>query len=152
WPRSPIATRNISRRRPVRWWRSRWSGGPVGPRLASRQRGPASIEAEVDFGVAELRPDPDHPGGWTLLLDGYPQSYVDAGDPRHLEFEYVRRLASVADLAAPPGLPLATLHLGGGALTLPRYLAATRPRSSQRVVERDARLTGMVRGALPLPR
>jgi spermidine synthase len=120
--------------------------------LASRQRGPASIEAEVDFGVAELRPDPDHPGGWTLLLDGYPQSYVDAGDPRHLEFEYVRRLASVVDLAAPPGLPLAALHLGGGALTLPRYLATTRPRSTQRVVERDARLTEMVRGALPLPR
>jgi len=44
------------------------------------------------------------------------------------------------------------LHLGGGALTLPRYVAATRPGSAQRVVERDAALTAFVRRMLPLPR
>jgi spermidine synthase len=58
----------------------------------------------------------------------------------------------VVDAAAPPGAPLRALHLGGGALTLPRYLAATRPGSSQRVVERDAALIALIRQSLPLPR
>jgi spermidine synthase len=106
----------------------------------------------VDFGWAELMPDPDRPGAFVLLLDGYPQSYVDPEDPTRLDFEYVRRLASIVDVAAPPAAPLGVLHLGGGALSLPRYVAATRPRSSQRVVERDAALTALVRRELPLPR
>jgi spermidine synthase len=112
----------------------------------------AGIREAVDFGVAELVPDPDRPSGRTLLLDGTQQSYVDIEDPRHLEFEYVRRFASLVDAVAPPGAPLRVLHLGGGALTLPRYVAATRPGSVQRVVERDAALTALVRRALPLPR
>ncbi|NYI08286.1 spermidine synthase [Allostreptomyces psammosilenae] len=106
----------------------------------------------VDSGTAELRPDRDRPGGVTLLLDGTPQSHVDLDDPTYLEFEYVRRLGHVVDLAAPPGAPLAALHLGGGALTLPRYLAATRPRSGQQVVEIDAALVALVRERLPWDR
>ncbi|GAA1803384.1 fused MFS/spermidine synthase [Planosporangium flavigriseum] len=102
--------------------------------------------------MAALVPDRDRPGGWTLLVDGVPQSHVSLADPRYLEFEYMRRLASVIDTAAPAGSPLRVLHLGGGALTLPRYLAATRPRSRQRVVERDAALVALVRRVLPLPR
>jgi spermidine synthase len=120
--------------------------------VAGRRRGPASLVAPVDHGVAELVPDPDRPGGWTLLLDGYPQSYVDIADPAHLDFEYVRRLASIVDAAAPLREPLNVLHLGGGALTVPRYVALTRPRSSQRVIERDAALIAFVRRELPLPR
>lgn len=120
--------------------------------MGGRRRGPAGIVEQVDFGVAELLPDRDRPGGWTLILDGYPQSYVDAGDPGHLDFEYIRRLASIVDFAAPLRAPLTVLHLGGGALTLPRYLATTRPRSVQRVVERDAALIAFVRRMLPLPR
>jgi hypothetical protein len=112
----------------------------------------AGISEPVDFGTAELVPDPDRPGGWTLLIDGVQHSYVDIDDPRHLEFEYVRRLASVIDAVAPPGRPLRILHLGGGALTLPRYVAATRPGSVQRAVERDGALTALVRRVLPLPR
>lgn len=42
------------------------------------------------------------------------------------------------------------VHLGGGALTLARYVAATRPRSTQQVVERDAALVQLVRQKLPL--
>jgi spermidine synthase len=120
--------------------------------VGGRRRGRASIIEQVDYGTAELFADPDRPGGWTLALDGYPQSYVDLGDPGHLEFEYVRRLASIVDAAAPLGTPLTVLHLGGGGLTLPRYVAATRARSVQRVVERDAALIALVRRMLPLPR
>lgn len=100
-------------------------------------------------GLAELVPDPDRPRSYTLLLDGTPQSHVDLDDPKHLEFEYVRRMAVAIDLHAPAGLPLRVLHLGGGALTLPRYVAATRPGSSQRVVEVDGGLVELVRRDLP---
>ncbi|KAA0930725.1 spermidine synthase, partial [Streptomyces apricus] len=84
------------------------------------------------------------------LLDGAPQSHVDLDDPTYLDFEYQRRLGHVIDLAAPPGRPVHAVHLGGGALTLARYVAATRPRSTQQVVERDAALVRLVRRELPL--
>lgn len=107
---------------------------------------------EVDSGIAELVPDPDVSDAWTLCLNGTPQSHVDLEDPTRLEFEYVRRLAHVADLAAPPGAPLRVMHLGGGALTLPRYIATTRPRSAQQAVEIDAALIDLVLARLPLDR
>ena len=87
---------------------------------------------QVDSGLAELVADRDRPDAWTLLVRGTPQSHVDLGDPRHLEFEYMRRLGHLADLAAPAGQPLRVLHLGAGGLTPARYVAATRPGSSQR--------------------
>ena len=105
----------------------------------------------VGSGVAELVADPDRPSAFTLLLDGAPQSHVDLADPTHLEFEYIRRMAAAIDLCAPPGQARRVLHLGGGALTLPRYIAATRPASTQRVVEIDGPLVELVRRELPLP-
>lgn len=109
-----------------------------------------TVRAVVDSGTVELVPDPDRPRAWTLLLDGAPQSHVDLDDPTWLEFEYIRRLGHLADLCAPARQPVQALHLGGGALSLPRYLAATRPRSRQQVVEIDARLIAFVREQLPL--
>jgi spermidine synthase len=109
----------------------------------------AVVEA-VDGGLAELIPDRDRARAWTLLLDGAPQSHVDLDDPAYLSFEYQRRLGHVVDLVAPPGRPVHAVHLGGGALTLARYVAVTRPRSTQQVVERDAALVQLVRRELPL--
>ncbi|RBY93027.1 spermidine synthase [Blastococcus sp. TF02A-30] len=106
----------------------------------------------VTGGTAELLGDADRDGAWILMLNGTPQSHVDLDDPAHLEFEYVRRMGHVLDLAAAPGAPLDVVHLGGGALTLPRYVATTRPGSRQRVVEIDQPLTDLVREHLPLPR
>jgi spermidine synthase len=106
----------------------------------------------VAGGTAELLADADRDGSWMLLVNGTPQSHVDLGDPTHLEFEYVRRLGHVVDLAADAGIPLDVVHLGGGALTLPRYVEATRPGSRQRVMEIDEPLTTLVRAHLPLPR
>jgi SAM-dependent methyltransferase len=107
---------------------------------------------EVAGGTAELLADADRDGSWELQLDGVPQSHVDLLDPTHLEFEYVRRMGHVLDLAADPGQALDVVHLGGGALTLARYVAVTRPGSRQRVVELDEALTDLVRRELPLPR
>jgi spermidine synthase len=103
------------------------------------------------LGAAELVPDLDRTDAWLLFLDSVPQSGVDLADPEYLEFEYVRRIGHVADLAFDPGEPLRALHLGGGALTLPRYLAHTRPGSRQLVAEVDDLLTDLVRAHLPLP-
>lgn len=114
----------------------------------AKRRQERQVEA-VASGLAEIVQDPDRPSGWTLLLDGAPQSHVDLADPAHLEFEYIRRMAAAIDLAAPAGQPLRVLHLGGGALTLPRYVGATRPGSAQRVVEIDGPLVELVRRSLP---
>ncbi|MFC1418857.1 spermidine synthase [Streptacidiphilus cavernicola] len=117
--------------------------------VAAGAADPRPVERRVDLGTARLLPDLDRPRGWLLTLDGAPQSYVDLDDPLFLEFEYVQRLAHAVDLVGLSGQPLDALHLGGGALTLPRYLAATRPGSRQRVVELDAALTTLVREHLP---
>ncbi|WP_176953783.1 spermidine synthase [Streptomyces indicus] len=109
---------------------------------------PIPVMRTVDHGVAKLMPDVDRPRAWLLTVDGAPQSYVDLDDPTHLEFEYARRLAHVLD-AVEPG-PVDAVHLGGGALTLPRYLAATRPGSRQQVVDADKALLALVTEHLPV--
>ncbi|MCD9878401.1 spermidine synthase [Streptomyces guryensis] len=112
---------------------------------------PIPVTRDVDHGTAKLMPDVDRKRAWLLTVDGAPQSYVDLDEPVHLEFEYARRLGHVLDTVAEPGSPLDVLHLGGGALTLPRYLAATRPGSRQDVVEADRALLELVVEHLPLP-
>ncbi len=119
--------------------------------MSRRRRGPPSIVEQTDFGEAELIPEPERPGCWTLLINGLPQSHVDLPHPRRLHFDYLRWLGYVIDAAAPPAHPLRVLHLGGGALALPRFTAATRPGSTQLVVEHDAALMSLVRRVLPLP-
>jgi spermidine synthase len=113
----------------------------------ARRREPAGDL--VATGRAELLRDADRPAAWMLLIDGVPQSHVDLDDPGYLDFEYIRRLGHVIDTAAPAGQPLRVLHLGAGALTLARYVAATRPGSPQLAVEVDAELVDMIRLRLP---
>jgi spermidine synthase len=112
---------------------------------------PIPVTRDVDHGTAKLMPDIDRRRAWLLTVDGAPQSYVDLDAPTHLEFEYVRRLGHVLDTVVEPGRALDVVHLGGGALTLPRYLAATRPGSHQDVVEADRALLALVTEHLPLP-
>ena len=91
-------------------------------------------------------------GGYELDVDGTPQSHVDLDDPSHLHFEYVARMGAVIDRLRMPGQPLTAVHLGAGALTLPRYVEHTRPGSRQQVVELEQPLVDLVRAQLPLPR
>jgi hypothetical protein len=107
-----------------------------------------------------LRPGPDgarlirdlaYPRAFTLRVGRTDQSYVDLDDPRRLEFDYLEQIAVVVDTVAPPGVAVRVAHLGGAAMSLPRYVAATRPRSAQLVFEPDAELTAFVRTHLPLP-
>ncbi len=109
------------------------------------------VSRAIDRGTAKLMPDVDRERAWLLTVDGAPQSYVDLDEPTHLEFEYARRLGHVLDTVAEPGRPLDVVHLGGGALTLPRYVVATRPGSRQHVVEYDRGLLDLVVEQLPPP-
>ncbi len=95
--------------------------------------------------------DEQHHGGFILLIDGVSQSYVDSGDQAALRFSYMRRLATVIDALAPSRAPIRVLHLGGGAMSLPRYIALTRPGSPQVVVDHDGEMIDYVRRELPLP-
>ena len=100
---------------------------------------------------ARLVPDVGYRRAFTLRVGRTDQSYVDLDDPRRLEFDYLQQLALVLDQLATPGTPLRTVHVGGAAMSLARYLATTRPRSAQVVLEPDAELTAFVRKHLPLP-
>jgi hypothetical protein len=117
--------------------------------VTSPEPEPVPVRRPVDHGIARLLPDVDRTRAWLLTVDEAPQSYVDLDVPTHLEFEYTRRMGHVLDLLAPEGAPLDAVHLGGGALTLPRYLAATRPGSRQDVVEVDRGLVALVDEVLP---
>lgn len=98
---------------------------------------------------AVIEPDRWVPGAYTLVVDGTPQSHVNVADPSQLFFEYVQRMGHVVDQLALPGQPITALHLGAGALTLPRYIEATRPGSRQQVIELESDLVDLVRSALP---
>lgn len=100
---------------------------------------------------AVIRRDPLMPGAFELVIGGSPQSHVDLGDPGALFHDYVRRIGAVIDRLRMPGEPITAVHLGAGALTLPRYVQATRPDSEQHVVELAEELVPFVTGTLPLP-
>jgi SAM-dependent methyltransferase len=112
----------------------------------------ASRAADAPFrgGEIELLADVDRPGGWLLLIDRIRQSYVDLDDPTYLDFEYVQAFADLVDLLADG--PIAATHIGGGAATLARYIAVTRPGSTQIVLEPDTAVTDTVRARLPFPK
>lgn len=122
-------------------------------RSGGRGRGGAGVvTAAVRGGDAAIVPDRERAQAWALVVDGAPQSHVDLAAPDHLGFSYQRRLGHVIDLVAAPGAPLRVVHLGGGALTLARYAAYTRPRSTQQVIELDGALVDLVRAHLPWDR
>ncbi|WP_141897413.1 spermidine synthase [Paramicrobacterium agarici] len=102
--------------------------------------------------AASIEPDAYVDGAYQLIVDGTPQSHVNMTDPRELFFEYVRRIGHVVDLVRSPAAPITAVHLGAGALTLPRYVDATRPGSRQQVIELERDLVDFVREHLPWPK
>ena len=106
--------------------------GGVGAAVA-----PGGCDVETTYHCAVVRPDPDRAGGRTLLLDGAPHSYVDLEDPSYLAYGYAKAVVSAIDTAYPDGRPLRAYHIGGGGLTVPRYLEHTRPGSTSLVSEID---------------
>jgi hypothetical protein len=98
---------------------------------------PSGCDAETAYHCAVVAADPGRDSGRRLVLDNLWHSYVDLEDPRYLEFSYVKALAAAVDARFPVGQPIDAHHLGGGGLTLPRYLAETRPGTRSTVSEID---------------
>lgn len=117
------------------------SGGIADPRPGVRA---------ISTGTAELVPDGDGRAGWTLYVNGVPSSHVDLDDPLRLDFEYMRWIGDLVEVIRPEDEPVHTLHLGGAACTMARYVAACRPASRQLVVELDPGLVELAREAFGL--
>ncbi|CAI7650675.1 unnamed protein product [Penicillium discolor] len=112
----------------------------------TRSRDAEHPQTRLDHGgLARIVPS-EFTSGFELVVDDTPQSHVDLDDPTHLHFEYIVRMGALR-----PG-PLTAVHLGAGALTIPRYIDATRPGSRQQVIELEAPLVQLVREHLPLPK
>jgi spermidine synthase len=99
--------------------------------------------------TAVIEADRFTPGSYQLVVDGTPQSHVNIDHPDELFFEYIQRIGHVIDLLGDPHEAITAVHLGAGALTLPRYVEATRPGSRQQVVEIESDLINLVRSVLP---
>ena len=94
---------------------------------------------------AALTPDRFIRGGFVLTVDDVPQSQVTPDRPEALVFEYIQRIGAIIDLVRPHGEAITSLHLGAGALTLPRYISHTRPGSRSQVVDWEEDLVEFVR-------
>lgn len=104
--------------------------------------------------VSELRLVDAPSKTFQLRVDGILQSEVCLTDSTIIGFAYARQIARLIDAVTPvptPGRRMLVAHFGGGALTLPRYVAARWPTAVQYVVESEAERTTDLLGILPLP-
>jgi len=143
------------------------SGGSAtgGSRTTRRSTAALLVLVVVSAGLGVLAPQPCDTetryhcasvqsvsgSGRLLILDTLRHSYVDLDDPTRLEFAYSRAIAAALDAHAAPGTPLSVLHIGGGGMTLPRYLLGTRPGGVNTVVEIDPGVVAVDRERLALP-
>jgi SAM-dependent methyltransferase len=125
------------------------AGGAVLIAAAAAAAGSRCTTESVYY-CAQVVRDDVRPTGRVLVLDDLRHSYVDLADPRHLEFAYTRWMGDALDAMRPPGAPLDGVFVGGGGFTLPRYVAATRPGSTARVLEVDRQLVDLARERLGL--
>jgi len=106
-------------------------------------------DVQSGYYCISIEADPDRADGRVLELDDLRHSYVALDDPIHLEFWYVRRIVGAIETLAPAGLDV--IALGGGAMTVPRYLTMTQPEIRQIVLEIDPVLVDVVDDEFGLP-
>jgi spermidine synthase len=105
----------------------------------------------VSPSTPRVQVDPAHPSGRILLQGDVWQSYTDLDDPEHLHLAYTQRIADAVDTVLPRPGAVRAVHLGGGAMTLPRWLAATRPGSSSTVLELDPEVVAAAMALVHVP-
>jgi spermidine synthase len=116
--------------------------------MARRRSAPEVLATTGDLAV--LR-DADRPTGRLLRQGDMDACYVDLADPRHLEFDYLRWMAVVAEAVEAREI----VHVGGAGCALARALAARRPGGGglrQEVVEIDPAVVELARAHLGLRR
>ncbi len=106
-------------------------------------------EYETAYACVRIVPDPERADGRSLYLDDLRHSYVDLSDPTFLEFRYFRLFADVVDQVQPAGA-IDVLDIGGAGFAFPRYIAATRPGSTNLVLEIDGEIVEIAEDRLGL--
>lgn len=114
---------------------------------------PSPCDQTTDYYCVTIVADPvdgpdARPGGRSLILDQLRHAHVDLDDPTYLDIRYIRLLADAT--ASLPDGPLRVLHIGGGGFSLPRYISAVRPGSTNSVLELDTDLVTIAEEQLGL--
>src|SRR4051794_13872918 len=113
--------------------------------MARRRSGP---EILAQTGELLVQRDGDRPSGRLLRQGDMDASYVDLADPRHLEFDYLRRIRDLVEALRARRV----IHVGGAGAALARALAAGDPDRRQQVVEVDDAVLELAREHLGLRR
>ena len=87
--------------------------------MSRRRRAGPEILAE--HGELLVQRDAERPTGRLLRQGEMDASYIDLADPRHLEFDYLRRMGDVVEALRARQI----VHVGGAGCALARSLAAT---------------------------
>jgi spermidine synthase len=113
--------------------------------MARRRSGP---EILAELGDLVVQRDTERPTGRLLRQGEMDASYIDLADPRHLEFDYLRRMRDIVEALRARRI----VHIGGAGCALARSLAATdRTRTRrQEVIEVDADVVALAREHLGL--
>src|SRR4051812_6224232 len=113
--------------------------------MARRGSGP---EIVATTGELVVQRDAGRPTGRLLRQGDMDASYVDLADPRHLEFDYLRRMRDVVEALRARRI----VHVGGAGCALARALSATdRTRMRrQHVIEVDPDVVVLAREHLGL--
>src|SRR3954452_20473722 len=98
--------------------------------MARRRSGPEIVAQAGDLLVQR---DGERSTGRLLRQGDMDASYVDLADPRHLEFDYLRRMRDLVEALDARRV----VHVGGAACALARAIAAADAARRQVVVEVD---------------
>jgi spermidine synthase len=96
--------------------------------------------AETSYNCIQVEIDAERPTAEFLILDGGYNSEVDQAEPSYLGFGYENWIGEAIGAIGRPKMPLKAVFVGGGAFTLPRWLAAVRPGSRSNTLEVDGGL------------
>lgn len=96
--------------------------------------------AETSYNCIQVEIDPERSTAEFLILDGGYNSEVDQSEPSYLGFGYEHWIGAAISAIGRPHTPLDAVFVGGGAFTLPRWLAAVRPGSRSNTLEVDGGL------------
>jgi spermidine synthase len=113
--------------------------------MARRRSAPLIVATAGDLLVQR---DAGRPTGRLLRQGDMDASYVDLADPRHLEFDYLRRMRDLVEALDARRV----VHIGGAACALARALAAADRARRQVVVEVDGTVLDLARAHLGLRR
>jgi spermidine synthase len=100
---------------------------------------------------AEICIDPDFLDIHVLTMGGHVHSAVDVGNPKNMLHLHAEKVTQKIENSFSNRKSINALHLGGGALSIPRYIEAMEIKSSQVVVELYKDLIEFVLVNLPLP-